>query len=453
MKNISLYLLIAVVLLATSCGSKGRQNESVAEIAKEAYTYAFATVEHNKAVWAVLVNNETPVNRFVGDTQLFTWEDRVVVSPNNDTYYSHAVLDIRSEPVIISVPLIEKRYFCIQLCDMFTNCPDYVSTLATGDGPGNYMIAREDWRGEAPASVERVIKIPASVVLAIGRTQVFGADDVQAAEIAQSYKAVPLSEFTGTPPPAGEPLKWSYGLFDAKTGDAEGFFRMFNAMVQYQILDDSDKVLMEKFEAIGLAPGKGFSKSQFEEKTWADIEIGAAEAKSEILARVNSTDNHINYWKTSPDNSGRWGTDYMTRAAAAWKYIYVNTPEEAIYFTGDMDSRGELLNGANKYTITFAKEQIPQVKFFWSLTMYGADGFLIENPIGRYNIKDRDELLYGQDGSLTLYIQKTSPGEDLESNWLPAPDGNFYMILRTYGPSEDIIAGRTDIPGILKIEK
>ena len=447
MKNILHYLLSAVVLLATSCG---RQNESVAEIAKEAYIYAFAAVEHNKAIWAVLENNGTPVNRFVGSTTLMTHEDRAVVSPNNDTYYSHAVLDIRNEPVIISVPLIEERYFCIQLCDIFTNCPDYVSTLSTGDGPGNYMIAREDWSGEVPASVEKVIKIPATVVLAIGRTQVFGADDVQAGEIAQSYKAIPLSEFTGTLPPAGEDLEWNHGLFDAKTGDAEGFFRMFNSMVQYQLLNADDKTLIEKFEAIGLAPGKEFSKSQFDAATGADIEAGAAEAKSEILACVNSADNHINYWKTSPDNSGRWGTDYMTRAAAAWKYIYVNTPEEAIYFTGDMDSEGDLLNGTNNYTITFTKEQIPQVKFFWSLTMYGADGFLIENPIGRYNIKDRDELIYGQDGSLTLYVQKTSPGERLESNWLPAPEGNFYMILRTYGPSEDIIEGRVQIPGVVK---
>jgi len=443
------FLLITAALAWVACDDPEKEAQPEQQLVKEAYIYAFPAVEHNKAIWSILEEFKAPTNHFIANTELFTHENTVVVSPNNDTYYSYAVCDIRYEPVIISIPLIENRYFSFQLCDIFTNCPEYIGTLATGDGPGNYMIVRSDWEGTTPAGIDKVIKIPATVVLVLARTQVFGPDDEQAGEIAKSYKTIPLSEFAGTTPPAGDTLAWPREIYDAKTGDTEGFFRMFNEMVQYQILNETDKALMKKFETIGLGAGKEFNQSKFDPEIWAIIEAGAAEAKAEIEAQTGSIGKTVNTWNYSPTNAGNWGTDYMTRAAAAWKYIYVNTPEEAVYLIVNTDSEGGILTGANNYSITFAKDQIPQVEFFWSLTMYNDKGFLVENQARRYNIKGNDDMLvYNEDGSLKLVIQKEKPEPFWENNWLPAPDGQFYMILRLYGPSEDAIEGKVVIPSI-----
>ncbi|WP_295938461.1 DUF1254 domain-containing protein [uncultured Alistipes sp.] len=447
--------LIAIAAALTAGCSKENKEKGNSDplpeqaLAKEAYIYAFAAVEHNKAIYSTMA--ATTANAFIANTELFTYENTVVVSPNNDTFYSYAVCDLRYEPVVISVPLIEKRYFCLQLCDMFTNCPDYVSTLATGEGPGNYLIANSEWEDAPPPGIDKVIKIPATVVLVIGRTQVFGTDDENAGPIAKGYRAAALSRFTGTTPPSGDALTWTYPMYDSKTGDVEGFFRTFNDMVQYQILDAKDKTLMEKFKAIGLGAGKDFAKSQFSAEVWAAIEAGAKEAKAEIEAATGTIGKAVNGWHYAPANSGDWGTDYLTRAAAAWKYIYVNTPEEAVYLTVDNDSDGNPLNGANDYTINFNAEQIPDPQFFWSLTMYNDKGFLVENTEGRYNIKGGDELTYNPENpSLTLYIQKDNPGELYAKNWLPAPEGQFYMILRMYGPNEETIKGEAVIPAVVK---
>ncbi|MDL2208206.1 DUF1214 domain-containing protein [Parabacteroides sp. OttesenSCG-928-O15] len=452
--NLILILLTALALV--SCDNnkeKEVDTENAQALAKEAYIYAFPAVEHNKAVWSVLVNSHAPVNTFIADTKLFTHENTAVVSPNNDTFYSYAVCDMRNEPVVISVPQIENRYFCLQLCDVFTNCPDYISTLATGEGPGNYLLARSDWDGNPPAGIDKVIKIPATVVLILGRTQVFGVHDQdEAALIAKGYKAMPLSDFTGATPPSGDRLTWPYGFYDSKSGTVEGFFQLFNDMLTYQLLNADDKALMEKFKSIGLEAGKKFDTSQFDTNAWAAIQAGASEAKQEIEEQTGFIGKEVNTWHYAPVNSGNWGTDYMTRAAAAWKYIYVNTPEEAVYLTVDTDSKGVQLSGANNYTVTFAKEQIPEVKFFWSLTLYNDKGFLVENPIGRYNIKGGDDTLkYGEDGALTLRIQHGEPENLSTTNWLPAPEGTFYMILRMYGPAEEAIKGELVLPAIMKI--
>ncbi len=445
--------VLAFALLLTACGgAKKATPEQAKELAKEAYIYAFPAVEHNKVIWKILDNYQMAPNQFFANTELFTPEHTTVVSPNNDTYYTYAILDIRNEPVVISIPKIEKRYFSFQLCDIFTNCPEYISMLATGDGPGNYMIARSDWQGETPKEVDKVIKIPATIVFTLARTQVFGPEDKEAGVISKSYKAVPLSQFAGTKAPKGKAFTWPHKPFNSKSGSVEDFFKEFNLMVQYQILNSSDKELMKKFAIIGLGAEKEFNKAEFTPEVWTAIEEGANAGKKAIEEKTSSIGKNVNGWDFSPENAGRWGTDYMTNAAAAWKYIYVNTPQEAIYPTANVDSEGQTLTGENKYTMTFTKEEIPQVKFFWSLTMYNDQGFFVANPLNRYNIKSINELTYSRDGSLTLYIQKENPGKTKESNWLPTPDGQFYMILRMYGPSDNAIAGKTVIPAVVKMK-
>lgn len=447
--------LLATALLLTACGnSKSKLTPQTAKsLAKSAYIYAFPAVEHNKAIWEITTGTKREWNTIWVEPRLFSAKDTTVVSPNNDTYYCPGILDLRYEPVILSVPRVKgKRDFLIQFLDIFTNCPDYVSKLATGEGPGTYMIARPDWKGEIPTGVNGIIKVPATVVLVLGRIQVYGAQDKEAEILARQFKITPLSTFTRTPAPEAEPIRWTAKPYNSKTGDAEGFFRMFNYMIQYQILNEADKVLMDKYAAIGLGAGKEFSKTAFSPEIWRAIEEGAAEAKARIEAKVDNIGKKINGWQYSPENAGRWGTDYLTSAAAAWKYIYVNIPEESIYIISGVDADGNKPDGSSgKYALTFKKGRIPEAEFFWSLTIYGHKGYFMPNELNRNTINSSSEVKYGKDGSLTIYIQKENPGKEKESNWLPAPNEEFYMILRMYGPTQEAITGKWQIPPILKV--
>ncbi|MDR2084464.1 MAG: DUF1214 domain-containing protein [Bacteroidales bacterium] len=453
--RIKLLTFFIINLVFISCGGPKSEltPEHAKSLAKEAYIYAFPAVEHNKAIWKIVGDSKNVWNTMWVEARLFSPADTTVVSPNNDTYYCPAVLDIRHEPVVFSVPeMKDGRDFLIQLLDIFTNCPDYISKLATGDGPGNYMVARSDWDGETPAGIDTVIKIPATVVLALGRIQVYGPEDEEALMLGRQFRITPLSSFAQTQAPPADTLQWTAKSYDAKTGDVEGFFNMFNYIIQYQILNESDKKLMDKYESIGLGVREKFSKSDFPAKIWKAIEEGAAEAKAEIRAKTDHIGKEVNGWQFSPENAGRWGTDYLTNAAAAWKYIYVNTPEEALYLVDGVDISGDKFNGsANSYTLSFREGQLPQAKFFWSLTIYGQKGYLKANDINRYAINSSSDVKYAGDGSLTIYIRKDHPGKDKESNWLPAPDEEFYMILRMYGPTEDVISGRWQIPAVVKV--
>ena len=447
-------LLIAATLLGACSSKSALTPEEAKSLAREAYIYAFPAVEHNKAIGQMINSAGVPFNKILVEARLFTAADTTVVSPNNDTYYLPAVLDIRNEPVVVSVPEIAgRRDFMIQLIDIFTNCPDYISKLATCNGPGNYLVARADWNGEVPAGIDRVIRIQSTVVLALGRIQVYGAEDKDAETLAKQFDISPLSSYTKSAAPQSVSLKWPAQSYDAKTGDAEGFFSMFNYIIQYQLLNEADKALLEKYAAIGLGVGKEFGKANFSPEVWSAIEEGADEAKAEIKAHTDQLGRSVNGWQFSPQNAGRWGTDYMTNAAAAWKYIYVNTPEEALYLVGGVDNSGVRLDGSTgRYTLNFTKEQIPQAKFFWSLTIYGHRGYFMANELGRNTLNSASELVYEKDGSLKIYIQKENPGAAKEANWLPAPGEEFYMILRMYGPTDDVIAGKWQIPPVEKAQ-
>jgi len=227
-------------------------------------------------------------------------------------------------------------------------------------------------------------------------------------------------------------------------------FPYVQLIVQFQIPNERDKQLMQKYKVLGIEPGKGYSKNIFSEKQWNAIEAGAAAARGEIEASTRES-NGIDGWATSPVNSGRWGDDYMTRATVAWQYIYVNTLEEAVYYTGYYDAQNERLDAsANDYTLTFPAGAIPHAEFFWSVTMYNKSGFLVDNAIDRYCLSSRSGLATEPDGSTVMHIQKNNPGGIAESNWIPAPNDQFYLVFRIYGPDQNAISGNYRLPGIEK---
>ena len=430
------FFLGAVGVLIVFSGSARSNNITCQEadsLARQAFAYCLATVEHNKMLKRALTG--FPSNVFWGEAELNSPEDSMARFPNNDTYYNLAVLDIRYEPVVISIPKVKDRYYNIQMVDFFTNYLDYISMRSTGEGPGNFLIARTDWDGEVPEGIVKVIKSPATVLLALNRIQVFSGEDDEAKVLHAGFKIKPLSEYMGKASPPKEPLSWDFPSLDAKACSIEEYFNLFNQLMAYQLLTPEEQHQLERFSVIGIIPGKEFKKSNFSSEIWDAIEKGATKARDKIKLVTEDFSDTVFGWRFPSDYCGRFGDNYYARAKAAWEYMYANHREEAMYYFARVDSNNEALNGLeNKYVMIFSKDFIPRPKYFWSLTMYNKKGQLIKNELSRYSLSNvRSSIKYEKDGSFMLHIQKESPGEDKKSNWLPAPDEDFVLVFRSYG--------------------
>jgi hypothetical protein len=228
-------------------------------------------------------------------------------------------------------------------------------------------------------------------------------------------------------------------------------FRILNWGLGYHTLDPEESKLLTRFAAIGIAPGKAFDPAALDERMRKAMEAGLAAGLAKIRARADRIGRIVNGWDLAPTGVPYFGHNYMLRAAYATKAIYVNSPEEAYYPLANLDANGDPLDGSkHRYAIRFQKGQLPPARYFWSLTMYRkSDGLLVENPIRRYSIGDRTTgLKDGDDGSLAIYLQHDSPGVDKESNWLPAPNEPFYVVIRIYGPSESVLGGKWTPPPV-----
>jgi hypothetical protein len=423
-------------------------------IAEEAYVFGFASVEHYKAVWAYGVEPTSPkyagFNIIRNETRLYGPDDTAVVSANNDTLYSSALMDLRAEPVVLIVPNVSSRYYSFMLVDMVTDNFDYVGTRATGTKAGAYVVTGPGWKGHLPKNVMR-ISSPTWLVLGVGRTEVRGQADIASVKAVQAgYKVVPLSKFTGQPAPSPAPKIDFPAFLDTKVATSEQFIQHLNFMMRWQAFPAVEYPLLEKLRRIGIAPGRGFNAADLPPDIFKAVEEGMAAGRARVSREADNLGNRVNGWNLSPLNGGEFGQDYLTRSAAAWKYIYINSAVEALYPTANVDGKGEVLDGKNRYVLTFDKGALPPVNYFWSVTMYDAKTQLaVHNPIERYSIGDRAPgFKAGTDGSLTIYMQHDSPGKKLESNWLPAPNAPFYVILRAYGPKPALLDGTYKIPPV-----
>jgi hypothetical protein len=423
-------------------------------IAEEAYVFGFAIVEHNKAIWAYGVEPKSPkysgFNTARSETKLYGPDDTAVVSANNDTLYSSALMDLRAEPVVLQVPTVSKRYYSFMLVDMVTDNFDYVGTRATGKKAGTYVITGPGWKGHLPKGVVR-INSPTWLVLGVGRTEIRGEKDLPAVQAVQAgYKIMPLSKYSNQSTPPAAPKIDFPSFLDTKKASTEQFIQYLNFMTQWQAFPATEFPLLEKFTHIGIAPGHSFKAADLPPDVFKAVEEGMAAGRKKVSQEADNLGKRVNGWNLSPSNGGEFGQDYLTRSAAAWKYIYINSAVEALYPTANVDEDGQVLDGKNRYTITFAKDGRPPVNFFWSVTMYDAKTQVpVHNSIERYSIGDRTPgFKPSKDGSLTIYMQHESPGKALEANWLPTPSGSFYVILRAYGPKPALLDGSYKIPPV-----
>jgi hypothetical protein len=426
-------------------------------IAREAYVYGFPLVDNYRIQYGYFVDRQDPEfkapwNQIRNVPRVYTPADTAIQTPNSDTPYSFIGMDLRAEPVVLTVPPIDKeRYFSIQLIDAYTFNFAYIGSRATGNGGGSYLIAGPGWKGEKPSGVKEVIRSETEFVLAVYRTQLFEPGDLANVEKVQAgYKAQPLSAFLGTPAPQAPPaVDFIKPLTPAEQKTSLDFFNIVNFVLQFCPTDPSETDLMARFAQIGVGAGKTFDPSKLSPEMKAAIEQGMADA----WADFTGLEKEFAAGKvTSGDVFGTreyLKNNYLNRMAAAVLGIYGNSKQEAVYPAYYVDEAKQKLDGTNRYILRFAPDQLPPVNAFWSLTMYEQPAsLLVANPINRYLVNSPmlPQFKRDADGGLTLLVQNGSPGKDKEANWLPAPKGPFSIIMRLYWPKDAAVEGTWQQP-------
>ncbi len=436
---------------------------SVAEartIAAEAYVYGIPMVDTWKTMYAFSIDKgnpqyKGPFNSILNIARVFTPEDTAFVTPNSDTPYTFAGLDLRAEPMVITIPKMEKnRYFVFQLMDLYTFNFDYIGSRTTGNDGGTYLIAGPHWQGEAPSQINKVIRSETDLVTVVGRTQLLNPADLgNVKKIQAGYRVQPLSAFLGTPPPTNAPeVQWVEPIPPGQDRSSLEFFNQLAFLLQFaQPPHPTETELRERFARIGIVPGVKFDADKLSPELQAALKEGMTEGQKRIdekrAALGGKTD-------TLFGDRAFLKNDFVARATGTQVGIGANSREEALYPILDKDSDGEPLDGSKaKYTLRFGKGQLPPVNAFWSITMYELpQQLLVKNPIDRYLVNSPmlPGLKKDADGGLTLYIQSESPGRARESNWLPAPKGPFVMFARYYWPRTELLDDQWKTPSVTK---
>jgi len=418
------------------------------EILREAFVYGFPLIVNYKVLYDYFVDSESPayrgpINQIHSDARVYTYEDTAVSTPNSDTPYSLLEADLRAEPLVLCMPQIDpKRYYSVQLVDMYTFNYGYIGSRTTGNEAGCYLLAGPAWRGDAPPGIAKVFRSETPFSLAIYRTQLFGPSDLDALKRVQAgYRVQPLSAYLGQPaPPPAPAIAWPKFEKDLFT---TGFPAALDFLLQFMPPTGAaavEKPLRAKFASVGIGPGKRFEFSELSLEHKAGVAVALDEGFKEIERAAGNLGKRVNGWQIGSAAGSRafFDGDWLLRAVGSKIGIYGNDPAEATYPFAKHDRDGDVLDGSeHAYRLTFPKDGLPPVHAFWSITMYDAKTqLLIENPIDRYLINSPmlPSLESNADGSLTLFIQHDSPGKDHESNWLPAPKGEMFIVMRLYWP-------------------
>jgi hypothetical protein len=432
-------------------------------IAKEAAVYGFPVIDSYRVNYEYFFKPGTPEykgapNTLINVPRVYTPADTAIQTPNSDTPYSFLGADLRTEPLVLTVPEIEKdRYYSIQLIDAYTFNFAYIGSRTTGNGAGNFLLAGPNWKGEKPLGIKAVIQSETEINILIYRTQLFDPADIDNVKKIQSeYRVQPLSQFLGQTAPAAAPkIDYMTPCTPEEEKTSLKQFELLNFVLQFCPTVPSEVALMERFAKINIGAGKTFDASTFSPEVRKAIEEGVGEAWLEFEGLVKL----LNAGKvTSGDVFGTrkyLNGNYLYRMTAAALGIYGNSKEEAMYPVFRIDAEGKPLTGANRYILHFAKGELPPVHAFWSATMYELpQSLLVNNPIQRYLINSPmiPELKADGDGGITLYIQNETPGKELESNWLPAPKGPFAVYMRLYWPAEAALDGSWQAPKLVKVK-
>ena len=438
-------------------------------LATEAYLYAYplVTMEMTRRIMtnvAVPEGTRAPMGEFVRMREYPTSKFRDVTAPNADTLYTTTWIDVSKEPWIVSIPDMKGRYFLLPMLDGWTNVFQVPGKRTTGTKAQKYAITGPGWSGTLPDGVTEY-KSPTGMVWILGRIYCTGTpEDYKAVHALQDkFSVVPLSSY-------GKPYKPEPGkvdpAIDMKTAvreqvnamDGAAYFKLFAELLKTNPPAAEDAPMVAKLAKIGIVPGQDFDVAKLEPGIAKGIADARKPAQDLIMgwlkAGIAAGDLKLENGWLFTTKTGLYGTSYLQRALITAIGLGANRPEDAVYPTSEGPDVVKKYDGTKKYVLHFAKGELPPADGFWSLTMYDAGYFFVDNPLNRYTLSQRNKLKANADGSIDLYIQHESPGKDKESNWLPAPNDQFILMMRLYWPKEkppSILDGSWKIPEVKEV--
>jgi len=433
----------------------------------DAYVYGYPLVT-TEMTRRVITNVEKPEGTHAPMGQLIrlrsypTAAFKDVTAPNADTLYTSAFFDVSKEPWVLSVPEAHGRYYLMPLLDGWTDVFKVPGTRTTGTGPQVYLISGPRWKGTVPTGMT-AYESPTAIVWLLGRIYCTGTPEDYAAvhKMQDEMSLVPLSGY-GKPYRAA-PGKVDPGI-DMKTPvrtqvnrlSTDAYFNLLAKLLKENPPATIDAPMVAKLADVGIVPGQRFDSTKLglDAASLQNVPaLGVQKimewAKASVVDGVNK---NINGWFFSMQ-TGLYGTNYLQRAFITAVGLGANRPQDAVYPTSHADANGKSYVGSERYVMHFDKRHFPPVNGFWSLTMYDAQFFFVDNPLNRYTLSQRNKLHENADGSVDLYLQHDNPGRDKEANWLPAPEGRFMLMLRLYWPKEtppSLLDGTWTIPPVVK---
>jgi len=434
--------------------------EEARTISREAYTYGFPLVDNYRILYSYFENRtdpeyKAPWNSIRNVGRVYTPEDTAIQTPNSDTPYSFLGADLRTEPLVLTLPAVsDGRYISAQFIDLNTYNFAYAGTRATGNRGGRFLLAGPGWKGDTPPGIDKVFRSETELALVIYRTQLYNPADLdQVKRVQAGYTVQTLSQYLGKPAPVpAPPIAFRVPLDAKQERSSLEFFEALNFVLKFCHPHPSEQAMLARFARLGIGAGLTFDAAQLSPQLRKAVEQGIADAwqstaevhrqlaagKLKIAALVGSREHLKDH--------------YAYRMTAAAGGIYGNSAEEAFYHVYYTDVSGQRVDtGKSRYRLRFAPGQLPPVHAFWSITPYALPSqSLVVNPLSRYLINSAmmDTLKRDADGGLTVYIQHESPGKDKESNWLPGPDGTFKLALRLYLPKEEVLSGAWKPPAL-----
>ncbi|MHB2209814.1 DUF1254 domain-containing protein [Methylobacterium sp. CM6257] len=430
------------------------------ELATDAYIYGYplVTMEMTRRTLTNVAAPEgkgAPMGQFANMREYPDAKFRAVTAPNADTLYSSAFVDVGTEPHLLSIPEEDGRYYLMPMLSAWTNVFAVPGKRTTGTGPQTYFIAGPGWSGSVPSGAT-LIQAPTNLIWILGRTYCTGTpEDYRAVHALQDqYRLIPASA-------AGKPYTPPPGRVDPSIDttmtvreqvnrmDATTYFNLLATLMRDNPPALADGVLVAKMASLGIVPGQPFDPGSLPPAARQAVEQAPRQALARIMEHMKNTGQHVNGW-TFTTNGGDYGKDYLQRAFITAVGLGCNLPQDAVYPLTKVDAAGRQLTGTSKYVMRFPAGELPPVDGFWSLTMYDADYFFVENPLNRYSASPRNDLKTNPDGSVDLLIQHESPGAQREANWLPAPAGPFILMLRTYWPKAALLNGSWAPPPVIR---
>jgi hypothetical protein len=436
-------------------------SEEASAIGLDAYIYFYPLLSMD--ITRKQITNIEPGKGFGGPANMFAnipeyppADFKGVVRSNFDTLYSSAWLDLTREPLVISVPDTDGRYYLLPMLDMWTDVFASPGWRTTGTREGSFLVAPPGWTGTVPEDMAH-IPAPTPWVWIIGRTKTDGPPDYDAVhKIQEGFKITPLSEWGRTPTPVAVKSDPSVDMKTPPKAQVDGmpageYFAYAAELLKLHAPHITDQPIIAQLEKIGIVPGQSFDISTLDPDVRTALEAAPGLAQELMKWKLPTIARVVNGWSMNTDTMGVYGNYYLKRAIIAQQGLGANLPEDAIYPLNLADEAGQPLDGANNYTIHFDEGATPPVNGFWSITLYDDDGFQVGNDFNRFAVSSWMPFESNPDGSLDLYFQHESPGPDKEANWLPAPTGSFTLTMRLYAPTSDALTGKWNPPPVKRV--